>query len=72
MKTQNLQTTLISGLIGAMLGAGSMYVVDASIIKLHRVTPIERPSLREIQADGIWNRESNTGTRPSPVRGTGY
>ncbi len=71
----HLYLSLVAGIVGGFVGAGSMYVVDASIIRphfVHSAAVDQRPGIREIQADGNENSASDTHGRVNVLRGKGY
>ena len=57
-----LYLSLVSGAVGIMIGAGSVYVGQAGIIKIHGAA-FDRPTPLEIQDQGIKNQRSDTHTR---------
>lgn len=66
----HLYISLVSGLVGMTIGASSMFVVEAAIIRRGALRPaatIERPSARDLKADAKENEKYTKEKRANVV-----
>ncbi|NOS66835.1 MAG: hypothetical protein HOO67_00485 [Candidatus Peribacteraceae bacterium] len=77
-KNNSLYLSLVSGAVGIMIGAGSMYVGQAGLI--HRGVTVtthssasrdREASTREIKQQGLNNQAERKGTNPDAAHTTG-